>query len=120
LSDVDAVLDHVELTESGGGLEYFTVTNKSNRGADLSGFLLNVMDPETGGIHAASKGMQISEGEGWLLRRRPQSGVAHRSWTRTGRRRSAPLSTGSRSWLSLKTRCHFSIMGGAIVDTIFV
>jgi hypothetical protein len=27
---------------------------------------------------------------------------------------------GEALWSSLKTRCHFSIMGGAIVDTIFV
>ena len=61
-SDLDAVLDQVELTESGASIKSFTVTYKSNREADLSGLLLNGMDPGTGDIHAGSKGVQIGEG----------------------------------------------------------
>jgi hypothetical protein len=52
----------VELTDSGSSIEYFTVTNKSNREAELSGFLLNIMDPETGGVCAGSRGVRINEG----------------------------------------------------------
>ena len=37
------------------------MTYKINREADLSGFLLNGMESETGDIHAGTKGVQISE-----------------------------------------------------------
>ncbi|MDQ3891504.1 MAG: hypothetical protein M3274_01200 [Actinomycetota bacterium] len=47
-SDVEVLLDPVELTESGGGVEYFTVNNEGGAEADLSGFTLQVQDSETG------------------------------------------------------------------------
>jgi hypothetical protein len=47
-SDVEVLLDPVELTESGGGVEYFTVNNEGDAEADLSGFTLQVQDSETG------------------------------------------------------------------------
>ena len=47
-SDVEVLLDRVELTESGGGVEYFTVNNEGDAEADLSGFTLQVQDSETG------------------------------------------------------------------------
>ena len=47
-SDVEVLIDPVELTESGGGVEYFTVNNEGDAEADLSGFTLQVQDPETG------------------------------------------------------------------------
>jgi hypothetical protein len=47
-SDVEVLLDPVELTESGGGVEYFTVNNEGDAEAGLSGFTLQVQDSETG------------------------------------------------------------------------
>ena len=47
-SDAEVLLDPVELTESGGGVEYFTVNNEGDAEADLSGFTLQVQDSETG------------------------------------------------------------------------
>jgi hypothetical protein len=61
-SDVDAVLNRVELTASGSSIQSFTVTYKYNREADLSGFLLNGIAPETGDIHAGTKGVQTQRG----------------------------------------------------------
>jgi hypothetical protein len=55
-SDVDLALGSVELTESGGGLEYFTVTNRSDSAVNLDGFSLRVMDPETAEIAGGSDG----------------------------------------------------------------
>ena len=42
------LLDRVELTESGGAIEYITVIDEGDAKADLSGFTLQVLDPETG------------------------------------------------------------------------
>ncbi len=81
---------------------------KSNREADLSGFLLNGMDPETGDIHAGTKGVQISEEVRRLLKRRPQSGVAQRSGAPTGREAAGTFVNGEAFVVKPKTRCHFS------------
>ena len=37
-SDIDVVLEQLELTESGGGLEYVTIHNRSTRPVNLQGF----------------------------------------------------------------------------------
>ena len=47
-SDVEALLDRVELTESGGTVEYITVINEGDAEPDLSGFTLQVQDSKTG------------------------------------------------------------------------
>ena len=39
-SDVELLLDRVELTESGGAIEYIVVINDGDGEADLSGFTL--------------------------------------------------------------------------------
>lgn len=54
-SDVDLALGGVELTESGGGIEYFTVTNRGDSPVALDGFSVRSMDPTTA---------EISPGEG--------------------------------------------------------
>ena len=58
------LLDPVELTESGGGVEYFTVNNEGDAEADLSGFTLQVQDSETGDC---SGRMEIARTLGWPL-----------------------------------------------------
>ena len=58
-SDVEVLLDPVELTESGGGVEYFTVNNEGDAEADLSGFTLQVQDSETGDTGDCSGRIEI-------------------------------------------------------------
>jgi hypothetical protein len=53
------ILGQVELTESGGGVEYFTVINHGYGEIDLSGFTLNAVDRETGRPDDATAGSQI-------------------------------------------------------------
>ena len=60
-SDTDLTLDQIELTETGGGIEYFTVTNEGDREVNLEGFNLRLVDPETGEVKDDSSGVQINE-----------------------------------------------------------
>ena len=60
-SDVDVVLEQIELTETGGGIEYFTVENGSRRPVNLQNFSLQVLDPETGEVNPDSPGITINE-----------------------------------------------------------
>ena len=59
-SDVDVVLEQIELTETGGGIEYFTVENGSRRPVNLQNFSLQVLDPETGEVNPDSPGITIN------------------------------------------------------------
>lgn len=60
-SDIDVEIAQIELTESGGGIEYFTVENRSGSLVDLQGFSLRVLDPETGEVSPDSAGVTINE-----------------------------------------------------------
>ncbi len=60
-SDVDVTFDRVELTESGGSIEYITLTNRGNGEADFGGFVLRVLEPETGEISDAVESVGINE-----------------------------------------------------------
>jgi hypothetical protein len=60
-SDVDVTLEQVELTETGGGIEYFTVQNRSRDPVNLQNFTLRVLDPETAEVNADSPGITINE-----------------------------------------------------------
>jgi hypothetical protein len=60
-SDIDAVLEQVELTETGGGIEYFTVRNRSPKPVNLQGFYLQVLDPETGQVGPNSPKVTINQ-----------------------------------------------------------
>ena len=61
-SDIELELDQIELTESGGGIEYFTVTNNGEQRVVLEGFTLRVMNPKTGEVSDESEGFQVNEG----------------------------------------------------------
>jgi hypothetical protein len=71
-SDVDVVLEQIELTETGGGVEYFTVENGSRRPVNLQNFSLQVLDPETGEVNPDSPGITINE----AVEVRPQQSVS--------------------------------------------
>jgi hypothetical protein len=60
-SDLDVVLEQLELTESGGGLEYVTIQNRSTKPVNLQGFSLRVLDPETAQVDPDSPGVTITE-----------------------------------------------------------
>jgi hypothetical protein len=60
-SDIDVELEQLELTESGGGIEYVTVLNRSTRPVNLQGFSLQVLDPETTQVDPGSPGVTINE-----------------------------------------------------------
>jgi hypothetical protein len=60
-SDLDVVLEQIELTETGGGIEYFTVENRSRRPVNLQNFTLRVLDPETAEVNPDSPGITINE-----------------------------------------------------------
>jgi hypothetical protein len=119
-SDVDVVLDRVELTESGSGIDYFTVTNKSNREADLSGFLLNVIDPETGDIRAGSRGVQINEGVRLAVGEKASIGRSTEIVDADGKEAVGTFINGESFMVKPKDQVALLDRGGAIVDTISV
>ena len=60
-SDIDVVLEQLELTESGGGLEYVKLHNRSTRPVNLQGFSLRVLDPETAQVNPDAPGVTITD-----------------------------------------------------------
>lgn len=60
-SDIDVTLETVELTDEGGGVEYFTVSNMGADPVDLQGFSLRVLDPETGEVTTDSPGVLVED-----------------------------------------------------------
>lgn len=60
-SDINVQLDRVSLTETGGGIEYFTVQSQADRAVSLQGFSLRVLDPETGEVNPDSDGVLIND-----------------------------------------------------------
>ncbi len=60
-SDVDVTLEQVDLTQTGGGIEYFTVENRGRGTVNLQNFTLQVLDPETGEVNPDSPGITINE-----------------------------------------------------------
>ena len=45
-SDVDVVIETVDLTSGGGGIEFFSVQNRTERQVNLQGYTLRVLSPE--------------------------------------------------------------------------
>lgn len=60
-SDINVQLDRIDLTETGGGIEYFTVQNATEQDVSLQGFSLRVLDPETGEVNPDSDGVLVNE-----------------------------------------------------------
>ena len=60
-SDVDVVLEQLDLTESGGGLEYVTIHNRSTKPVNLQGFSMRVLDPESGEVDPDAPGVTITD-----------------------------------------------------------
>ena len=60
-SDIDIKLNRISLTETGGGIEYFSVQNDTDRAVSLQGFSLRVLDPETGEVNPDSDGVLVND-----------------------------------------------------------
>lgn len=60
-SDVNVEIAQIELTESGGGIEYFKVENLGRDPVDLQGFSVRVLEPETGQVSPDSPGVTIND-----------------------------------------------------------
>jgi len=59
-SDVNVTLDQVQTTDSGGGIEFFTVRNRSADPVNLQGFTLRVLDPETAQVNPGAPCVTIN------------------------------------------------------------
>lgn len=60
-SDVDVTISDLQLTSAGGGVDYFTIRNQSQRSVNLQGFSLRLLDPQTGNVNSGSPGVQINQ-----------------------------------------------------------
>lgn len=60
-SDVAVQIEQLDLTETGGGLEFVTIANQSPREVNLQGYSLRVLDPESGEVNPDSVGVQIND-----------------------------------------------------------
>jgi len=59
-SDVDVVIETVDLTDDGGGIEFFSVQNRTERTVDLQGYTLRVLSPEDAQVDPDAPGVTIS------------------------------------------------------------
>lgn len=117
-SDVDLQLDRVELTESGGGVEYLTVTNNGERRVDLEGFSLRVMDTETGEANQESEGVVITDSVGVGPGRTVSAGRVPDITDADGRQVRGTFTGGDDLGLEPGDQLALLDSGGAVVDTI--
>jgi hypothetical protein len=118
-SDIDVVLDRVELTERGGGIEYITVTNKGDQEADLTGFTLKAQDPGSSEI-SDSGGVQINGGVSLDPGATETIGRESQTVDADGREVAGTFSNGDS--LTVKAGDQVALLdnGGAVVDTISI
>jgi hypothetical protein len=119
-SDIDVGLDRVELAESEGGTEYFTVTNQGDEEADLTGFTLQVQDPDTGEVDDSGGGVQISDAVRLAPGKQASIGSDAEVIDADGREIAGVFSNGDS--LTLRAGDQVSLLdnGGAVVDTISI
>jgi hypothetical protein len=119
-SDIELELDQIELTESGGGIEYFTVTNNGEQRVVLEGFTLRVMDPETGEVSDESEGFQVNEGIRVGTGRTISVGRVPDITDADGRTVKGTFAGGGELGLEAGQQVAILDSGGAVVDTITV
>lgn len=119
-SDIDVVLDRVELTERGGNIEYITLINRGDQEADLSGFTLKAQDPDTGEIDESGDGLQINGGvsldPGETASIGRESGIVDAD----GREVIGTFSNGDSLTVGAGDQVALLDNGGAVVDTISI
>jgi hypothetical protein len=59
-SDIEVSLGQVQPTKEGGGIEFFTVSNRGGKPVNLEGFTLRVLDPETAEVTPGAPGVTIN------------------------------------------------------------
>lgn len=59
-SDVDVVLETLEVTDEGGGIEFFSVQNRTGRSVNLQGYTLRVLSPEDAQVDPDAPEVTIS------------------------------------------------------------
>ena len=59
-SDVDVVLETVELTDEGGGIEFLSVQNRTGRAVNLQGYTIRVLSPEDAQVDPDAPQVTIS------------------------------------------------------------
>ena len=119
-SDIDVGLDRVELAESGGGIEYFTVTNQGDEEADLSGFTLQVQDPDTGELDNSGDGVQVSDAVRLAPGEQASIGSDAEVVDADGREVAGVFSDGDSLTLRAGDQVALLDSGGAVVDTISI
>jgi len=60
-SDMNVTLEQLDLAQSGGGIEYITVKNRSPNQINLQGFSLRTLDPKTGDVNPDSKTVLVQD-----------------------------------------------------------
>ena len=119
-SDVALDLEGLELTETGGGIEYITVANRGDEELNLSGFTLNVQDPETGEIDGGADGVEINEQVRLPPGRVASIGRAPGVVDAEGRPVIGTFTNGESLTVQLGDQVALLDNGGAVVDTITV
>jgi hypothetical protein len=119
-SDIDVGLDRVELAESGGSIEYFTVTTQGDEEADLTGFTLQVQDPDTGEVDDSGGGVQISDAVRLAPGEQASIGSDAEVIDADGREVAGVFSNGDSLTLSAGDQVSLLDNGGAVVDTISI
>ncbi len=119
-SDVEVLLDRVELTESGGGIEYITVINEGDAEADLSGFTLQVQDPETGDTGDAGGRVEIDANVRLNPGQEASVGRQLQVTDADGREVIGTFSNGESLTLRAGDQVALLDNGGAVVDTITI
>jgi hypothetical protein len=59
-SDANVQLDQVQTTKEGGGIEYFTVTNRGSKPVNLQNFYLSVLDPEDAQVNPDAPSVTVN------------------------------------------------------------
>jgi hypothetical protein len=119
-SDTDIELETVELTESGGGIEYFTVTNNGDDRVNLEGFSLRVVDTETGDVTSDSPGVEVNERTRVRAGRSASVGRVPDAVDADGRQVKGTFEGGEDLQLQPGDTVALLDGGGAVVDTVAV
>ncbi|HKH11026.1 MAG TPA: hypothetical protein VKA73_07770 [Rubrobacter sp.] len=59
-SDVDVVIETVDVTDDGGGIEFFSVQNRTEKSVNLQGYTLRVLSPEDAQVDPDAPQVTIS------------------------------------------------------------
>ena len=119
-SDTDIELEAVELTESGGGIEYFTVTNRGDDRVNLEGFSVRVVDPDTGDVTSDSPGVEVNERTRVGSTKSASIGRVPNAVDADGRQVKGTFEGGEDLQLQPGSTVALIDGGGAVVDTVAV